>query len=378
MARRKKLQPARILGIETSCDETAAAVVENGRLALSNVVASQAELHAKYGGVFPEVASRQHIKVIDAVIEEALAQAHLELADVDAIAVTRGPGLPGSLIVGLNMAKGLALGSGLPMYGVNHLEGHIYSAWVQLDGSQSEMENAQHSPNQSEQGAPSFPLLALIVSGGHTELVLMTDHLTYQRLGGTLDDAAGEAFDKIARLLGLGYPGGPAIQRAAAEGDPAAFDFPRAWLDETWDFSFSGLKTAVLHKVRELSKGQALEFGEGKLQSGASLADYLPVPDLAASFQAAVVEVLVGKALRAAEQFGAAEILVAGGVSANQALRAALAASPLPVRLPPLPLCTDNAAMIAAAGYFRHAITRKPDGMEIDIEPGWELKSIRA
>jgi len=373
MARRKKLQPARILGIETSCDETAAAVVENGRQALSNVVASQAELHAKYGGVFPEVASRQHIKVIDAVIEEALAQAHLELADVDAIAVTRGPGLPGSLIVGLNMAKGLALGSGLPMYGVNHLEGHIYSAWVQLDGSQSEMENAQHSPNQSEQGAPSFPLLALIVSGGHTELVLMTDHLTYQRLGGTLDDAAGEAFDKIARLLGLGYPGGPAIQRAAAEGDPAAFDFPRAWLDETWDFSFSGLKTAVLHKVRELSKGQALEFGEGKLQSGASLADYLPVPDLAASFQAAVVEVLVGKALRAAEQFGAAEILVAGGVSANQALREALAASTLPVRLPPLPLCTDNAAMIAAAGYFRHAITRKPDSLGIDIEPGWGI-----
>ena len=373
MARRKKLQPARILGIETSCDETAAAVVENGRLALSNVVASQAELHAKYGGVFPEVASRQHIKVIDAVIEEALAQAHLELADVDAIAVTRGPGLPGSLIVGLNMAKGLALGSGLPMYGVNHLEGHIYSAWVQLDGSQSEMENAQHSPNQSGQGAPSFPLLALIVSGGHTELVLMTDHLTYQRLGGTLDDAAGEAFDKIARLLGLGYPGGPAIQRAAAEGDPAAFDFPRAWLDETWDFSFSGLKTAVLHKVRELSKGQALEFGEGKLQSGASLADYLPVPDLAASFQAAVVEVLVGKALRAAEQFGAAEILVAGGVSANQALREALAASTLPVRLPPLPLCTDNAAMIAAAGYFRHAITRKPDSLGIDIEPGWGI-----
>ena len=373
MARRKKLQPARILGIETSCDETAAAVVENGRQALSNVVASQAELHAKYGGVFPEVASRQHIKVIDAVIEEALAQAHLELADVDAIAVTRGPGLPGSLIVGLNMAKGLALGSGLPMYGVNHLEGHIYSAWVQLDGSQSEMENAQHSPNQSEQGAPSFPLLALIVSGGHTELVLMTDHLTYQRLGGTLDDAAGEAFDKIARLLCLGYPGGPAIQRAAAEGDPAAFDFPRAWLDETWDFSFSGLKTAVLHKVRELSKGQALEFGEGKLQSGASLADYLPVPDLAASFQAAVVEVLVGKALRAAEQFGAAEILVAGGVSANQALREALAASTLPVRLPPLPLCTDNAAMIAAAGYFRHAITRKPDSLGIDIEPGWGI-----
>ncbi|MEX2143153.1 MAG: tRNA (adenosine(37)-N6)-threonylcarbamoyltransferase complex transferase subunit TsaD [Anaerolineales bacterium] len=360
MARRKKLQPARILGIETSCDETAAAVVENGRLALSNVVASQVELHAKYGGVFPEVASRQHIMVIDTVIEEALAQAHLELADVDAIAVTRGPGLPGSLIVGLNMAKGLALGSGLPMYGINHLEGHIYSAWVQLEP-------------QSEQGAPSFPLLALIVSGGHTELILMSDHLSYQRLGGTLDDAAGEAFDKVARLLGLGYPGGPAIQKAAAGGDPAAFAFPRAWLDETWNFSFSGLKTNVLHKVRDLSKGRPIEFDEGQLQRDARLADYLPVPDLAASFQAAVVDVLVSKTLRAAQEFGAQEILVAGGVSANQALREALAASALPVCLPPLPLCTDNAAMIAAAGYFRHAITRKPDGMDIDIEPGWGL-----
>jgi N6-L-threonylcarbamoyladenine synthase len=385
--RKKKLQPARILGIETSCDETAAAVVENGRVALSNVVASQAEMHAKYGGVFPEVASRQHIKVIDTVVEEALAQAHLELADVDAIAVTRGPGLPGSLIVGLNMAKGLALGSGLPMYGINHLEGHLYSAWVQL-GSQSDQ------PINGLTDPPQFPLLALIVSGGHTELVLMTDPLTYQRLGGTLDDAAGEAFDKVARLLGLGYPGGPSIQKAAAGGDPTKFEFPRAWLDDTWDFSFSGLKTAVLHKVRELGERN------------------LPTADLAASFQAAVVDVLAGKALRAAHEFGAQEILVGGGVSANSALREAFGVEatgnfgeatwqpkrgskasgefgeglkvgeanlqqsgrPTKVHFPPMPLCTDNAAMIAAAGYYRHELTGAADGLEIDIEPGWGLE----
>ena len=356
--RRKKLAPARILGIETSCDETAAAVVENGRVAFSNVVASQAEMHAKYGGVFPEVASRQHIKVIDTVVAEALAQAHLELADVDAIAVTRGPGLPGSLIVGLTMAKGLSLGSGLPMYGINHLEGHLYSAWVQLD---SRVENApavgkanSHSPSQ--EGAPSFPLLALIVSGGHTELILMKDHLIYQRLGGTLDDAAGEAFDKVARLLGLGYPGGPAIQKAAQDGNPGAFEFPRAWLEDTWDFSFSGLKTAVLNKVRE--------FGNGR---------ELPVADFAASFQAAVVDVLVEKTKMAAREFSAKEILVAGGVSANQALREAFTRVDLPVHLPPLALCTDNAAMIAAAGYFRHAIIGEADGLEIDIDPGWAI-----
>lgn len=347
--RRKKLAPARILGIETSCDETAAAVVENGRAALSNVVASQIELHSKYGGVFPEVASRQHIKVIDTVVAEALAQAHLELADVDAIAVTRGPGLPGSLIVGLTMAKGLSLGSGLPMYGINHLEGHLYSAWVSLDGDQA--------PD-----APTFPLLALVVSGGHTELVLMKDHLIYQRLGGTLDDAAGEAFDKVARLFGLSYPGGPAIQKAAEGGDLTAFEFPRAWLEDSWDFSFSGLKTSVLHKVRELGGGR--EDAE------------LPTADLAASFQAAVVDVLVEKTKKAAEEFGAREILVAGGVSANLALRKALATSDLPVHFPPLVLCTDNAAMIAAAGYFRHAILGEADGMDIDIEPGWGINQL--
>ena len=230
--------PARILGIETSCDETAAAVVEDGRVIHSSVVASQIDLHAQFGGVFPEVASRQHIKTIYPVIDQALHEAHLTLNDLDAIAVTRGPGLPGSLVVGLNAAKGLALGSGLPLIGISHLEGHLYSAWV-------------YKSDETPPTQPEFPLVALIVSGGHTELVLMKDHLQYQRLGATLDDAAGEAFDKVARLLGLEYPGGPSIQKASEEGNPLAFNFPRAWLEDSWDFSFSGLKTAVMREVRQ-------------------------------------------------------------------------------------------------------------------------------
>jgi len=339
---------ARILGIETSCDETGAAVVEDGCRMLSNVVASQAELHAKYGGVFPEVASRQHIRVIHTVVEEALAAAHLELNDVDAIAVTRGPGLPGSLVVGLNMAKGLALGSGKPLIGVNHLEGHLYSAWVDTEGG------------EGPPGEPDFPLLALIVSGGHTELALMRDHLQYERLGGTLDDAAGEAFDKIARLLELGYPGGPAIQDAAQGGDPEAFKFPRAWLEGSWDFSFSGLKTAVLHVVRDLraERGEDAE---------------LPLADLAASFQEAVVDVLVTKLRYAAQQHEVSEVLIAGGVSANRALRERVESEiHAHLHIPPIELCTDNAAMIAAAGYYRYSLGHRDD-LAIDALPTWPL-----
>ncbi len=339
------LKPARILSIETSCDETAAAVVENGRALVSSVVASQMELHARYGGVYPEVASRQHVLSIVPVVEQALAQAHITLADVDAIAVTRGPGLAGSLVVGVNAAKGLALGAGIPLVGVNHLEGHIYSAWVYDAG--------ETSPPPE----PQFPLLALLVSGGHTELNLMTDHLTYQRLGATLDDAAGEAFDKVARLLGLAYPGGPSIQKAAEEGAPNRFKFPRARLEGTWDFSFSGLKTAVLYETREIEK------------SGRPL----PVADLAASFQAAVVDALVGKTLAAAREFGAKEILVAGGVSANRPLREAFRAqSEFPVHIPRLLLCTDNAAMIGAAGYFRYALGHVSE-LDLDVQPTWPL-----
>lgn len=334
----------RILGIETSCDETAAAVVEDGHFPLSNVVASQIAVHAQYGGVFPEVASRQHIRTIYAVVNEALEQAHLSLEEIDAIAVTRGPGLPGSLVVGLNMAKGLALASHKPLIGINHLEGHIYSAWL------ASQEPGDYHP-------PQFPLLALLVSGGHTELILMTDHLVYQRLGATLDDAAGEAFDKVGRLLGLAYPGGPAIQEAARNGDENAFHFPRARLEGTWDFSFSGLKTAVLRTVQDLQKS-----GRG-----------MPLADLAASFQAAVVDTLVSKTLHAARTFRVREILVAGGVSANLALRRAFQEQrEFPVHFPPPSLCTDNAAMIAAAGYF-HYLAGHQDGLDIDVLPTWPL-----
>ena len=339
-----ELKPARILAIETSCDETAAAVIENGRALISSVVASQMELHARYGGVYPEVASRQHVLAIVPVIEQALAQAHFTLDDMDAIAVTRGPGLAGSLVVGLNAAKGLALGAGLPLVGVNHLEGHIYSAWV-------------YEAGETPPPAPQFPLLALLASGGHTELNLMTDHLTYQRLGSTLDDAAGEAFDKVARLLGLPYPGGPSIQQAAEEGDATRFKFPRARLEGTWNFSFSGVKTAVLYEVKKIEK-------DGKP---------LSVPDLAASFQAAVVDVLVSKTLAAAREFGAKEILVAGGVSANRVLRQAFKSqTEFPVNTPRVSLCTDNAAMIGAAGYFRYALGHV-SGLDVDVQPTWPL-----
>ena len=338
------LSSTRTLAIETSCDETACAIVENGRALLASTVASQMDIHARYGGVFPEVASRQHILSAVPVVEQTLNKAHMALSDIDAIIVTRGPGLAGSLVVGLNLAKGLAMGTGLPLVGVNHLEGHIYSAWVYQAGDTPPPE-------------PQFPLLALLVSGGHTELNLMESHLTYKRLGATLDDAAGEAFDKVARLIGLGYPGGPTIQKAAEEGDPARFNFPRAWLEGRWDFSFSGLKTAVLQTVRKLeAEGQSL-----------------PVADLAAGFQQAVVDVLFTKTMNAAREFGAREILVAGGVSANQVLRETfLDQKDFPVNIPSFQLCTDNAAMVAAAGYFRY-IHNQRDGLDIDALPTWSL-----
>lgn len=339
-----QFKPARILAIETSCDETACAVLENGRLLLSSVVASQMDIHARYGGVFPEVASRQHVLSVMPVVQSALAKAHLTMQDIDAIAVTQGPGLAGSLVVGMNMAKGMALALDKPLIGVNHLEGHIYSAWVYEAGDTVPPE-------------PQFPLMALLVSGGHTELNLMTDHLTYQRLGSTLDDAAGEAFDKVARLLELPYPGGPSVQKAAEEGAPARFNFPRAWLDGTWNFSFSGVKTSVLYEVQELKKRS----------------NGIPVHDLAASFQQAVIDVLFKKTMNAAREFGAKEILVAGGVSANRPLRQTFKSQEeFPVRIPPFSLCTDNAAMIAAAGYYRYALGHV-SGLEIDAQPTWAL-----
>ncbi len=343
----------RILAIETSCDETAAAVVEAGRRVVSNVVASQIELHSRYGGVFPEVASRQHVLAIQPVIEEALTKANIAaIQDLDAIAVTHGPGLAGSLLVGVNAAKGLAFASGLPLLPVNHLEGHIYSNWLALP----------------ERPAPvpedSFPALVLIVSGGHTELILMSGHGQYQRLGGTLDDAAGEAFDKVARLLNLGFPGGPVIQRMATQGDPTRYPLPRALshsAEHRFDFSFSGLKTAVLNLVRQLE------------QTGPPLAEQPGVvADIAAAFQEAVADVLVAKSADAAITFGVRQVCICGGVSANAMLRQVAQARftqlGLPLHIPPLAYCTDNAAMIGAAAYYRwRNNTSFPCDLSLDV-----------
>ena len=347
----------RILAIETSCDETAAAVVENGRTLLSSVVATQIDIHSRYGGVFPEVASRQHVLAIQPVIREALAGATIaHPAELDALAVTRGPGLAGSLLVGVNAAKGLAFAAGLPLIPVNHLEGHVYSNWVGVAGKADGVTEDR------------FPVLVLIVSGGHTELILMHEHCRYTWLGGTLDDAAGEAFDKVARLLGLGFPGGPAIQEAATRGDAARFRLPRALLRDPahrFDFSFSGLKTATLNLTRQLAESGASLDPAG---AGAHL-----VADLAASFQAAVADVLVEKLAAAAVEHAAAQVCICGGVSANAALRFAARARfddlGLPLYIPPLSLCTDNAAMIGAAAYFRRQADgpAATDGLGLDV-----------
>ncbi|MFQ5614572.1 MAG: tRNA (adenosine(37)-N6)-threonylcarbamoyltransferase complex transferase subunit TsaD, partial [Anaerolineae bacterium] len=354
-----------ILAIETSCDETAAAVIQEGRTVRSNVVASQIDLHRRYGGVFPEVASRQHILAIDTVIRQALVEARAGWNELEAVAVTYGPGLAGSLLVGVNAAKGLALALDVPLVGVNHLEGHLYSNWLDTSGTGGD-----------EEGRPqiSFPVVSLIVSGGHTELIFVRDHGHYQVLGRTRDDAAGEAFDKAARLLGLGYPGGPAIEETAREGNPAAFKLPRARLGGSFDFSFSGLKTALLRLVQKYDDRLALQkpgdLAQGQLPLQVS---GMPVQNLAASFQKAVVDILVEKTIAAAEKLEAAEILIAGGVSANALLRQEMARrSERPVRVPPLFLCTDNAAMIGAAAHWRLA-RNEVSGWDLDVIPNLKL-----
>jgi len=324
----------KILGIETSCDETAVAVVVDGVRILSSQIASQVEIHARYGGIVPEVASRQHILAIIPVLDQAMAEARTTWSDLDGIAVTIGPGLAGSLLVGANMAKAIALAQRLPITGVNHLEGHIYANWL-IDP------------------IPDFPVVCLIVSGGHTDLVLMRGHGDYVVLGRTRDDAAGEAFDKAARILGLGYPGGPAIERAARDGSAVSIPLPRAWLKGTSDFSFSGVKTALLRLVEG-----------GRISSPA---------DAAASFQEAVVDVLVTKTVAVAREYGVRQILLAGGVASNKLLRESLAKnSPIPVLVPEPVLCTDNAAMIAACGYFRFKAGRVDD-MDLDVVPSLKL-----
>ncbi len=345
-----------ILAIETSCDETAAAVITDGTTIKSNIVASQIDLHAQYGGVFPEVASRAHAESISAVVEQAMAEAELTYAALDAIAVTQGPGLVGSLLVGINFAKGLALATGLPLLGINHLEGHIYSLWLAPDFSEAE-----------------FPLLALIVSGGHSELLVMRAHGVYQRIGGTIDDAAGEAFDKVGRLLGLPFPGGPAIERAAQTGAAAAYVFPRAKTDGRYDLSFSGLKTAVMRAATVQPSARRQSRRERGAEKRAELRADANINDLAAAFQDALTDALVATACRAASDFAAHAVYLAGGVSANQLLRRKLAAAlAVPVRYPPLFLCTDNAAMIGAAACFRYrAGHRSP--LDFEARASWRL-----
>jgi len=330
----------RILGIETSCDETAAAVVVDGREVLSSVVASQVDLHARFGGVVPEIASRAHVEVVDAVLAEAVERAGLALGEIDAVAACDGPGLAGALLVGVSAGKALALTLGVPYIGVNHMEGHLYAAFL---------EEPDLEP----------PMVVLLVSGGHTMIVSMEDHGRYRLLGQTVDDAAGEAYDKVARLLGLGYPGGPVIDRLATEGDRQAIAFPRPLLDESYDFSFSGLKTAVINHV----KAHPEERTE----------------DVAASFQEAVVDVLVTKLMRAAEEVGAPTVVIGGGVAANRRLRERVgeecerrgvrAVRPSPA------MCTDNGAMIAAAGW-RRFVADGPTPLTSGATPGLRLPTI--
>lgn len=347
-----------ILGIESSCDETAASVVVDGKTIASNVVASQIDLHAEFGGVFPEVASRAHVEAISTVVNQAMSDAGIAYSQLDAIAVTQGPGLVGSLLVGINYAKGLAMATGKPLLGINHLEGHIYSLWL----TQPFREVA-------------FPVLVLIVSGGHTELLLMSGHGLYQRLGGTIDDAAGEAFDKVGRMLQLPFPGGPHIERTARLGNATAYVFPRAKRDETYDFSFSGLKTAVMREATVQPSGKDRSQRKRGSEKRAQLRTDISVNDVAASFQDAVTDILVEKAARAAEEYRATEIFMAGGVSANQMLRQKMRKeTELPVRYPPLNLCTDNGAMIAAAAYFRFQEGYRSQ-IDLDVRTMWALSN---
>ena len=386
-----------ILGIESSCDETGAALVRDGRYLLSNVVASQVEVHNRYGGVVPEVASRQQLSTIIPVVETALDQTDCNWGDIDAVAATYGPGLAGSLLVGLTVGKTLALARDLPFLGVNHLEAHIYANWLRRQEHAIATQNTQW---EYQEGDPTFPLIALVISGAHSELILVRGHGHYELLGRTRDDAAGEAFDKVARILGLGYPGGPAIQNAAQRAEEEvqqqnksvtlarnAYRLPRAWLRGTYDFSFSGLKTAMLHLaegVVEDQRGSQVQGSAEEKQGSqytrmgvqAAQKGTVNVALLAASFQEAVVDVLAVKTRLAAQEYHVKQVILAGGVAANANLRTRLEQElrPLKIRIsyPPIEFCTDNAAMIAGAAFF-HLCRGERHGLDLDVQPGLSL-----
>ncbi len=349
-----------ILGIETSCDDTSVAVLD-GFTIRSLITQSQLADHARYGGIVPEIASRRHIATIAAVHQAALAEAGVRLAEIDCVAVTRGPGLSGALVVGLNFAKGLAMGLGVPLIGVNHLEAHVYATWI----------------GGEERGFPELPAICLVVSGGHSEITLMREHGNHRLIGRTRDDAAGEAFDKVARVLGLGFPGGPAIQRlidAGGDGSPAPFHLPRAWLKGSYDFSFSGLKTAVYRaKAGKLGPTETGRIFRDGGQKAFEQGDASAHVRMASGFQSAIVDVLVAKTAAAAREFGANSVVVAGGVAANRLLRDTMrAAVDAPLFLPEIRLCTDNAAMVAMAGAFmlQRGEIASPD---LDVDPNLSL-----
>ena len=364
----------RILGIESSCDETGVAIVDDGRVIRSNVIASQASIHNRYGGVVPEVASRHQLEASIPVLESALEQAGTTWNELDGIAVTVGPGLAGSLLVGITMARTLALVTQLPLIGINHLEAHIYANWLRPEIGLHDTPPRSHEQDVWP-GDPQFPLLALVISGAHTELVHIPRHGRYELLGQTRDDAAGEAFDKVSRILGLGYPGGPAIERAAATHTAASrnpYRLPRAWLGGTYDFSFSGIKTAVAQMVEAVGSGE----GTNRYARSIDAAIGLDVPAAAAAFQESVVDVLSVKTVRAATELGVKQVLLAGGVAANLALRRRLehdlGALDVSLRYPPVALCTDNAAMIAVAGYFHRRLGER-SGLDLDVQPSLSL-----
>lgn len=352
----------RILGIESSCDETAASVVEDGTRILSNIVRSQIDIHKVYGGVVPEIAARNHIEVINPVIDEALKEANVTWDDIDGIAVTYAPGLLGALLVGTLAARTIALEKNIPLYPIHHVEAHVYANFITEQSSNLELT----LPSKQ----PVFPMLALIVSGGHSQLVLFRDHGDYELLGQTQDDAVGEAFDKVAKILGLPYPGGPSVAQAALSGDPKKYQLPKARLQGAYDFSFSGLKTAVLRAVQR-EVGVDTSFPSFQLPG---LLNDVQRADFAASFQHTAISTLVDKAEKAFHDYSPASVVIAGGVAANQELRKQLQERlPIPIEYAPMQLCTDNGAMIATLGYYYAQKMEPTSPFMLEVQPSLSM-----